>query len=203
MIGVVIGAGILVQAAMWRLIRTRRVPFWPATSVAFAVLGVAAILLRPHGSPGARSLALGIGSGVALYVATRVVVRLLVPVAPFATSVAEVYRRSEEIPRSAVWLLTLAIAVPGEELFWRGLVLPELQDATSVVLGAVLAWLGYVAINAISRDLAILVAAGVCGAWWTILGSLEGVAASLASHLIWTGLMLAWPPAVDRAKVTA
>jgi membrane protease YdiL (CAAX protease family) len=203
MIAVVIGAGALVQGAMWRLIGTRRVAFWSATSVAFAILGVAAILLRPPGSPGARSLALGIGSGIALYAATRVVVRFLQPSASFAASVTEVYRRSAEISRPAVWLLTLAIAVPGEELFWRGLVLPELQDATSVVLGALLAWLGYVSINAISRNLSILLAAGVCGAWWTFLGSLEGVASPLASHLIWTGLMLAWPPAVDRAKVTA
>jgi membrane protease YdiL (CAAX protease family) len=203
MVEVAIGAGVLVQAAMWRLIAVRRVAFWLATSLSFAVLGVAAILLRPPGSPGVRSLALGIGSGLVLYAATRVVVRLLVPVAPFAASVKDVYRRSEEIPRPAVWLLTLAIAVPGEELFWRGLVLPELQDATSVVLGAVLAWLAYVSINAVSRNLSILVAAGVCGAWWTFLGSLDGVASPLASHLIWTSLMLAWPPAVDRAKVTA
>jgi membrane protease YdiL (CAAX protease family) len=173
---------------MWRLIDARRVAFWPATSVAFAILGVAATLLRPPGTPGARSLALGIGSGIVLYAATRIVVRLLAPVAPFATSLIEIYRRSGEIPRPAVWLLTLALAVPGEELFWRGLVLPELQDATSVLLGAVLAWLGYVAVNAISR---------------TFLGSLEGVDSPLASHLIWTGLMLAWPPAVDRAKVKA
>ena len=203
MVEVVIGAGVLVQAAMWRLIDARRVAFWPATSVAFAILGVAATLLRPPGTPGARSLALGIGSGIVLYAATRIVVRLLAPVAPFAASVTEIYRRSGEIPRPAVWLLTLALAVPGEELFWRGLVLPELQDATSVLLGAVLAWLGYVAVNAISRSLPIVLAAGVGGAWWTFLGSLEGVDSPLASHLIWTGLMLAWPPAVDRAKVKA
>jgi len=203
MVEAVFGALVLVQAAAWLLIGTRRVPFWPATSVTFAILGVAAILLRPPGAPGARSLALGIGSGVVLYAATRVVVPFLVPVPSFAPSAAEAYRRAEEIPGPAVWLLTLAIAVPGEELFWRGLVLPELQDATSVLLGALLAWLGYVAINAISRNLSILIAAAVCGAWWTFLGSLEGVASALASHLIWTGLMLAWPPAVDRAKVTA
>jgi membrane protease YdiL (CAAX protease family) len=198
-----IGAGVLVLAATWWLIGMRRVAFWPATSVAFAILGVAAILLRPPGAPGARSLALGIGSGLALYAATRLVVPFLLPVAPFAPSATEVYRRSEEIPVPAVWLLTLAIAVPGEELFWRGFALPELQDATSVVLGAFLAWFGYVAVNAFSRNLSIVIAAGVCGAWWTFLGSLEGVASPLASHLIWTGLMLAWPPAVDRAKVTA
>jgi membrane protease YdiL (CAAX protease family) len=203
MVEVVIGAGILVLAATWQLIGARRIAFWPATSVAFAILGVAATLLRPPGAPSARSLALGIGSGIVLYAATRIVVRLLAPFAPFATSVTEIYRWSDEIPRPAVWLLTLAIAVPGEELFWRGLVLPELQDATSVLLGAVLAWLGYVAVNAISRSLPILLAAGACGAWWTFLGSLEGVDSPLASHLIWTGLMLAWPPAVDRAKVKA
>ena len=71
---------------------------------------------------------------------------------------ADVYGGSQEIPGAAVWVLTLAIAVPGEELFWRGLVLPELQDATSVVLGAVLAWLGYVAANAILRNLSMLAA---------------------------------------------
>jgi membrane protease YdiL (CAAX protease family) len=200
---VVVGLGILAQAAMWRLIGARRVAFWPATSVTFAILGVAAILVRPPGTLGTRALAVGIGSGVALYAATRVVVPILVPVAPFAASVKEVYRRSEEIPRPAVWLLTLAVAVPGEELFWRGLVLPELQDATSVLAGGLFTWLAYVAINAISRNLSILLAAGVGGAVWTFLGSLEGVAAPLASHLIWTGLMLAWPPAADRAKVAA
>jgi uncharacterized membrane protein YhaH (DUF805 family) len=199
----IIAAGVLAQAAVWWSIATRRTAFWLATSVTFAILGVTAILLHPPGAPGARSLALGVGSGVVLYAATRVVVPFLVPVASFAPSATKAYRRAEEIPGPAVWLLTLAIAVPGEELFWRGLVLPELQDATSVLLGAFLAWLGYVAVNAISRNLSILIAAGVCGAWWTFLGSLEGAASPLASHLIWTGLMLAWPPAVDRAKVTA
>lgn len=203
MVEILIGAGVLGQAVVWRLIAARRLLFWFGTSAAFAILGVAATLLRPPGFPEARAIALGIGSGILLYAATRVVVRLLAPVRAFAASVPEVYRRSEEIPMAAVWLLTLAVAVPGEELFWRGLVAPELQDATSVVLGAFLAWFGYVAINAISRNVAILVAAGVCGGLWTILGSLEGVAAPLASHLIWTGLMLAWPPAVDRAKVKA
>jgi membrane protease YdiL (CAAX protease family) len=203
MTAAVIAAGVLVQAAVWWSIATRRTAFWPATSVTFAILGVAAILLRPPGAPGARSLALGVGSGVVLYAATRVVVPFLVPVGPFTPSAKEAYGRGEEIPGPAVWLLTLAVAVPGEELFWRGLVLPEIQDATSVLLGAFLAWLGYMAINAISRNLSIVIAAGVCGAWWTFLGSLEGVASPLASHLIWTCLMLAWPPAVDRAKVTA
>jgi membrane protease YdiL (CAAX protease family) len=55
-------------------------------------------------------------------------------------SVAAVYRREEEMGTVALSVLTLAVVVPGEELFWRGVVLPELSASTSVALGAVLAW---------------------------------------------------------------
>jgi membrane protease YdiL (CAAX protease family) len=202
MVAAVVEAGVLAQAAMWWLIAARRLPFWPVTSVTFAILGIAAVLVRAPGSTDLLSLVVGAGSGFVLYGATRVVVGLLVRISPFASSVTEVYRRSEEIPGAAVWVLTLAIAIPGEELFWRGVVLPELQDATSVVVGAGVAWLGYVAVNAVSRNLAILAAAVVGGALWTVLGSVDGVGAPIVSHLVWTSLMLAWPPAADRAKVT-
>jgi membrane protease YdiL (CAAX protease family) len=199
----VAAAGALLQAATWRLIAVRRIGFWQATSVTFAIVGAAAVWVRPPGSLDAMALVIGTGSGVVLYLATRVVVGLLGSVKPFASSVTEVYGRSAEIPTGAVWVLTLIVAVPGEELFWRGLVVPELQDATSLVIGAFLAWLGYVTVNALSRNLAILVAAVVGGAWWTVLGSFEHVAAPIASHLTWTGLMLAWPPRAGRAKVSA
>lgn len=199
----VVAAGVLGQAAVSWLIAARRTRFWPATSILFAILGTAAVLVREPGTVDLAAIAIGAGSGVALYLATRLVVGRLVRVAPFASSVSDVYGRSTEIATPLVWVLTLAVAVPGEELFWRGLVLPELQDATSVVVGAALAWAGYVAVNALSRNLAIAAAAVVCGAWWTVLGSLGDVAGPIASHLTWTGLMLAWPPAPDRAMVEA
>jgi membrane protease YdiL (CAAX protease family) len=199
---VIVAAGILGLAAMWRLIAARRIGFWPGTSIAFAIVGTAAVFARPPGTFDAFALLAGAGSGIVLYAATRVAVGLLAPVAPFAASVTDVYRRSDEVPWPAVWLLTLVIAVPGEELFWRGLVLPELQEATSLVAGAVLAWIGYVLVNAMSRNVAILIAAVACGGWWTILASFEHVVAAVTSHLAWTGLMLAWPPALHRAKVT-
>jgi membrane protease YdiL (CAAX protease family) len=203
MVGAVVAAGVLAQAAMWWLIAARRARFWPATSVTFAFLGIAAVLARVPGPTDGPSLVVGAGSGVVLYGATFVVVGHLARIPPFASSMTDVYGRSEEIPSAAVWVLTVAIAVPGEELFWRGVVLPELQDATSVVVGAGLAWLGYVAVNAISRNLSILAAAVVGGALWTLLGSVDDVGSPIASHLVWTGLMLAWPPAADRAKVAA
>jgi hypothetical protein len=198
----VIGAGIVLQVVAWRLIATRRVPFWPATSVTFAILGIAAVLVRSPGSTELSPLLVGAGSGAALYGATRVVVASVLERIPsFASSVSDVYERSEEVPGTAVWVLTLAIAIPGEELFWRGLVLPELQDVTSVAVGAGLAWLGYVAANAILRNLSILAAAVVGGALWTVVGSVRDVGAAVASHLVWTSLMLLWPPRAARGKV--
>ena len=202
MVAAVVVAGVLVQAAIWWLISARRVPFWPATSATFALLGIASVLVRPPGSTDVSSVLIGAGSGAALYGATRVVVASLLERIPsFASSVSDVYGRSQEVPGTAVWVLTLAIAIPGEELFWRGLVLSELQEITSVAVGAGLAWLGYVVANAVLRNLSILAAAVVGGAVWTVLGSVRDVGAAVASHLVWTSLMLLWPPRAARGKV--
>jgi hypothetical protein len=202
MVAAVVAAGVLAQAAMWWLISARRVPFWPATSATFAILGIAAVLVGIPGSTDAASLLVGVGSGSALYGATRVVVAsLLERIPPFAASVSDVYGRSQEVPGTAAWVLTLAIAIPGEELFWRGLVLSELQEITSIAVGAGLAWFGYVVANAVLRNLSILAAAVVGGALWTVLGSVRDVGAAVASHLVWTSLMLLWPPRAARGKV--
>ena len=202
MVAAVVAAGVLSQAAVWWLISVRRVPFWPATSATFAILGIAAVLVGVPGSIDVPSLLVGAGSGGALYGATRVVVAgVLERIPSFASSVTDVYGRSQEIPGTAVWVLTLAIAIPGEELFWRGLVLSELQEVTSVAVGAGLAWFGYVAANAVLRNLSILAGAVVGGALWTVVGSVRDVGAAVASHLVWTSLMLLWPPRAARGKV--
>jgi uncharacterized protein len=202
MTAAVIAAGVLAQAAVWWSIATRRVAFWPATSATFAFLGIAAVLVHTPGSTGVSSLLVGAGTGAALYGATRLVVASLLERIPsFASSVSDVYGRSQEVPGTAVWVLTLAIAIPGEELFWRGLVLSELQEITSVAVGAGLAWFGYVVANAVLRNLSILAAAVVGGALWTVLGSVRDVGAAVASHLVWTSLMLLWPPRTARGKV--
>ena len=202
MAAAVVAVGVLAQATMWWLISARRMPFWPATSATFAILGIAAVLVRAPGSTGLSSLLIGAGSGAALYGATRVVVASLLERIPsFSTSVSDVYGRSQEVPGTAVWVLTLAIAIPGEELFWRGLVLSEVQEITSVAVGAGLTWFGYVVANAVLRNLSILAAAVVGGAVWTVLGSVRDVGAAVASHLVWTSLMLLWPPRAARGKV--
>ena len=79
---------------------------------------------------------------------------------------------------------------------------PRGADATDVVTGAVLAWLAGVAVIAVWASLPLLAGAIVGGALWTGLGVWSGgVLAPFASHLVWTGLMLVWPPAAARDMV--
>jgi membrane protease YdiL (CAAX protease family) len=117
-------------------------------------------------------------------------------------AVADVYRRSGETRFALVLVLTLLIAVPGEELFWRGFVLPELTDASESVTGALLTWAAAVGVNAAWASAPLLAGAVVGGALWTGLATWSGgVLAPIASHLVWTGLMLVWPPPAARDMV--
>lgn len=201
-----VAVGVVAQAVVWRMIALGRLPFWPATTVTFAVLGVGALLVRPTccaETTAAGAAAAGAASGAALFVATRAVVGVATRHPPLRRAVAGIYGRSEETAFAAAFVLTVIVAVPGEELFWRGLVHPELGSATTPLLGAALAWLGYVGVNAASASLPLLAGAVVGGAVWTALaGWSQGVLAPIASHVVWTGLMLAWPPPAARGKVS-
>jgi len=204
----VIVAGIVVQIVVWRVVAHDRLPFWPTTGIMFTFLGIASLLT---GDPSccretdvAVAAGVGIASGAALYGATRLVVGLATRYPRLDRAVTDVYRRTQETSFLIALALTLAIAVPGEELFWRSLVLPEVQEATSPATGALLTWAAAIGVNAAWASTPLLAGAVVGGALWTWLATWSGgVVAPLASHLIWTGLMLSWPPLADRAKVTA
>jgi membrane protease YdiL (CAAX protease family) len=144
----------------------------------------------------------GVVSGLILYGATRVIVDLAAQHPSVRGAVASVYRRSKEMTVFTTLALTLVIAVPGEELFWRGLVLPELSEATTSTTGALLSWAAAVGVNAAWSTAPLLAGAVVGGALWTGLAMWSGgLLAPIASHLVWTGLMLVWPPPAARDKV--
>jgi membrane protease YdiL (CAAX protease family) len=88
---------------------------------------------------------------------------------------------------------------PAEELFWRGLVQGRLDEVTTTAAAAIGAWIVYLGVNSASRSLPIVAGAVVGGAVWASLAWWSGgVLASLASHILWTGMMLALPPGVGR-----
>jgi uncharacterized protein len=198
--------GTLAQVVAWRLVARDRVPFWPATIGVFAVLGVASILAGEPSCcrdvPAATAVGVGAASGLVLYGATRLVVGAAARDADLGARVLEIYRRSDEVRFATALALTLAVAVPGEELFWRGLVLDELTAETSVAVGAIAAWAAAVVVSVAWGSLALFAGTVVGGALWTGLTvGTGGLVSPIASHLAWTALMLLWPPRSARGKV--
>jgi membrane protease YdiL (CAAX protease family) len=207
MTGALLTIGVVAQAIVWHLVGSDRVSFWPAIAATLGVLGlttVAVVDVSCCAATGAGTAAgAGVAAGLGFYAATRAVVGVASRWAPVRGSVSSIYRRADEASVAAVLALSSVTAV-GEELFWRGLVQPELRAAVSPVLGAALSWIAYVGANAAAANLPLLAAAVVGGAIWTALGAWsDGVVAPIASHVAWTGLMVAWPPSGARDKVAA
>jgi hypothetical protein len=188
-IGPFVVVGVAIQAIAWRLVALRRAPFWPSVIVVWAILGIVALVIGEPVCCEDRGLAVapavGAATGLLLYGATRVVVTLASRWPVVAASVEDTYSRSGETSPVVAWVTTLAVV-----------------DVTATVPGAALAWLAAVAVASVWASLPFIAAAVVGGALWTALAVWGGgVAAPIASHLVWTACMIAWPPAGARAKV--
>lgn len=190
--------GVLAEVVGWHLVVRGARSVWAVMTGVFATIGIAAALVAdvsvsPAVTP-SRAIAAGLAAGLALFVATRAFVALVRPWAAFRRQASSMYERRERIPLWLALALTVLVMVPGEELFWRGLVQTSLAGEVGWLASAPLTWLAYVVANAPSRNLSILAGAVVGGALWAGLAVwTEGVAASLACHATWTALMLAFP----------
>ena len=199
-------AGALAEFVGWWFVATGRADVWKLMPVVLGGMGVAVMLARPPVAASdtdvTTALLVGLGAGLALYVGTRVFVWLAARWTPFRHDVLEKYGQAGEVTLATSLVLSLAIMVPAEELFWRGLFQGRLGDAMTPAAAAVLAWLAYLVSNAASRSLPIVAGAVVGGAVWAGLAWWSGgVLASLTSHILWTGLMLALPPGVGRPAI--
>ncbi len=204
----VVFVGFATEFAAWRRVARGRSSVWSLMVVVFGVNGGVAALVRPPISSGRVAVVVaatvGLGIGFALYLATRGFVALASGWPAFRAQVAGRYARARVLPLPAALALSLLIAVPGEELFWRGLAEPRLQASMPVLSGPALAWVGYVIANAASGSLPFIAGAIVGGAVWTALAVwTRGVLASLICHMAWTGLMLAMPPGAGREMMPA
>jgi membrane protease YdiL (CAAX protease family) len=204
---VVMVVGAAAQLVGWRRSAVGRGAVWRVMPIVLAAMAVAAIVVHPPVAAAAvaPSAALGMGaaSGLALYLATLAFVRLAARWQPFNRSVAESYAEAATVSMVTSLILSLLVVVPAEELFWRNLFQGHLQEILGGAAGAaVLSWLAYVGANLTSGSLPIVAGAIVGGALWTGLAWWSGgVLASLASHILWTGLMLALPPGAGRREV--
>ena len=194
--------GIIAQMVAWWRISSGRVTVWQLMPFVLGAMGIAALLLMPppqRTTGVGAALAVGIGAGFVLFLGTRVFVALASLWGPFAHHVEEAYREAAEEPVRAALVLSLLISVPAEEIFYRGLVQRTLWTPLGAGAAAVAVLVLYVLGNLPSRSLPIVAGAVVGGAVWGALAWWSGgLAAPLASHILWTGLMLVLPPGAGR-----
>ena len=192
MIVVVAVAGALAVVFAWRLTVAGRVSVWWSMGVVEGAAGIVAVatgrVRLARGIAPVAALAIGLGAGLALYLATRAFVAVARRSPVFERQVATIYGRREGLSLWPTLVLAAGVTASGEELFWRGLVQGR--------FGALATWGAYVLVNVASESLPIVAGAIVSGAVWggLALGT-HGVLASLGCHAVWTALMLALPPA--------
>jgi membrane protease YdiL (CAAX protease family) len=202
---VVMIVGALAQVASWRLVAARRLTVWTGVVPVLVGSGAAALATgRVHLSPRVSwpvAAAVGLGTGFAFFAATGVTVWVASFWPPLRRAAKAVYEQGAGLPLAAAVLISLALAVPGEELFWRGLFQDRAADAAGRVGGLALAWAGYVGMNWSSGSFPIAVAAVVGGAVWGALAFWTGgVLAPFLCHAVWTGLMVVRPPVRRSAR---
>lgn len=200
----VIGAGLVAEMAGWWLVATGRRDVWRLMPLILGPMGIAALLVAPATAPQVgRPVAFGVGlaAGLTLFLGTRVFVWVASAWEPFRRDTLAKYREAAEVPLRTSLVLSLLVMVPAEELFWRGLAQQTMAAEVGAAGGAAAAWALYVVANLPSRSLPIVAGAVVGGAAWAGLGWWSGgVLAPLASHILWTGLMLALPPGAGRKE---
>jgi membrane protease YdiL (CAAX protease family) len=200
---IVMVAGFLAEVAGWRAAANR--PVWRVMPWVLGVAGLAAVAVSPpvaavRVGDGA-ALGAGLVSGLGLYAATLLVVSVAARVGPVARQVSAIYGEAVEVSARTALVLSLLVMVPAEELFWRGLVQQRLDADLSAWVAAAATWLAYVLANVASLRLPIVAGAAVGGALWAALAAWSGgMLSSVASHMLWTGMMLALPPGAGRKE---
>jgi membrane protease YdiL (CAAX protease family) len=198
--------GPLAHAGSWWLVRTRRVSIWVGSGVTMAVLGAAALILGPVAAAErfgvAGAVGLGALAGALLWAATAGFMAVAVRALPtLAAHTSSLYRARGDRSLAAALAVPLLLSAPGEELLWRGVVLGVLdRSVEGPALAALFCWAAFAAVNLISGSSPIVLGAVVGGAVWTALAWWTGgVVASVACHIVWTGLMIVAPPRGARA----
>jgi len=197
---ILIGAGVVGQVATWREVIAGRISIWIGMGVTMGALGVLSLVAGDiHLSPKVDvvpAAAAGLGSGLLLFGATRVFVAIASSWALFRRHVAVIYGNRSSVSLSVAFAVAVGLSVPGEELFWRGLVGGRFGEVTgSVAAGAAIALAGYVAVCAFSVNLAVIAGAIVGGGLWSVLFVWTGgVLSPICSHAVFTGLMVLFPP---------
>ncbi len=194
----VMAGGAVSVVLAWRFVSGGGSLWW-STAIVNGTLGMLGLVLGSfEASPGLHPFIagmLGIGLGCAMWAATRAFVWMAGRWPPFARHTKDLYDQRAGLSLAAAVTIAAVVVAPGEELFWRGLFQSELAQETTRTSAALLTWAAYALANAASFRLPIIAGGIVGGAVWGALAwCTEGVMASIACHVVWTGMMLVAPP---------
>ena len=117
--------GGLAQMWAWRLVAVRYLTIWTGVVPALVAGGAAALLsdrvaLTPKVSLPIAVVA-GLLGGLGLFAATRGFMVVAAGSPTFGRASRRVYEEQQTLNLSLAFVVSVGLAVPGEELFWRGL----------------------------------------------------------------------------------
>jgi len=179
-------------AAVWSILFAwRPAAFWPLMAVGAGGLGAIAMVVRGPFPirEGVRWVDLSTGAAAAavLYLAFalgRTAIGRVFPTAP--SQIADVYTLRALEPAWLIAVLLVAVIGPGEEIFWRGLVLRGLVVRYGPVIGWGASTIIYAGVHAAARNPLLVLAALVAGGFWGFLYlRTRRIAPIAVSHAVW------------------
>jgi hypothetical protein len=198
--GVALGLALGLAAALFGLtFGGPRRRFWPRMTGTALTLGGLALAARPElrrTRIGWKELGLGVGSAGLLYAIFQLGDRLASGLLPGGSAdIQAIYELNRLRPRPELLARLTAVIAPAEELFWRGLVQHHLMSRLGRLPGAALAVAAYGAVHLPSRNLTLIGAAAVAGAFWGGLSALGApLGALIVSHVVWDNLIFLLAP---------
>lgn len=192
-------------------------PFFPLVTAGGIVTGLVGFWVRrapDEDEPGfavdGRSAAVAVAAAVVHFAVGHALFAVAARIVPALTRTAlEVYQRSDSL---GVWgQLLLGAVVTGalEEVFWRGAFTPMVasrvrsrlprslgrkRQGTALVL---VSTAGYALFHVATLKIALVAAAALGGlVWGGLLLATRSVGAAMIAHVLWTGLMILFPPSL-------
>ncbi len=172
-------------------------PFWISITMSTAILIIIPLFytrtLWEKSEWNWANILWGVASAFILYAVFAVgnlMIRALIPAG--GAGVDHVYQLKGSTPEWII-ILTLIFPIgPGEEIFWRGFVQREWSRVYSSRTGIILSVLFYAAVHIPAGNPILVLAAGICGAFWSILLWMRrSIIPGIISHILWDILIFA------------
>ena len=106
---------------------------------------------------------------------------------PFAgVEISQVYSFKQEASALRIMLFMIVLIGPGEELFWRGYLQRHWEKRFGRYWGFIFAAVLYALVHAVSGNIMLVLAAGVCGLFWGFLYlRYKSIILVCVSHTLW------------------